>query len=161
MIEIIEFLTGLIEKERKRVWSWVGSLPEEQLVAVFQDGVKKAYQLKSEHPEVQGRIIKYSAFILAARSAGWDSLKGKGYRIAEKKQFTDFSEIRKAKAASIIRKGRNPILRKKLLAYWGEVRQLKLEGIGFRPISDYLLKNRKIKASASYLAKLWQEVELT
>lgn len=158
MIDQIELLTGLIEKERKRVWLWVISLPEEKFISVFQDGVKKSYQLKNDHPEIPGRIIKYSAFIMAARSAGWDTLNGKGYRIAETKQFNDFSEIRKAKAASIIRKGRSPVLRKKLLAYWGEVKELKKEGIGFRPISDYLAKNRKIKASPSYLAKLWQEV---
>jgi hypothetical protein len=160
MIDQIELLTGLIEKERKRVCKWVVSLPEEKLISVFQDAVRKAYQLKNEHPEIQGRVIKYCAFILAARSVGWDTLNGKGFRTAEIKQFTDFSEIRKAKAASIIRKGRNPVLRKKLLAYWGEVRELKKEGLGFRPISVYLLKNRKIKASPSYLAKLWQEVEL-
>jgi len=31
--------------------------------------------------------------------------------------------------------------------------------MGFRPIAAYLLKSRKIKVSASYLMKLWHEVE--
>lgn len=161
MIDQIEFLTGLIEKERKRVLSWAISLPEEKLINVFQDAVRKAYQIKNEHPEIPGRVVKFCAFILAARDAGWDSLQGKGYRVADKKQFSDFTEIRKAKAAAVIRQGRTPVLRKKILAYWGEIRELKQSGIGFRPISAYLQKNRKIKASPSYLSKLWAEVEAT
>jgi hypothetical protein len=159
MNDEIEILTGLTEKERKRVLTWAISLPEEKLISVFQDAVRKSFQIKNEHPEILGRVSKYCAFILASRSAGWDSLNGKGYRIAGIKQFTDFSEIRKAKAATLIRKGRNPILRKKILAYWAEVKELKREGIGFRPISNYLQKNRKVKASPSYLAKLWNDVE--
>jgi hypothetical protein len=155
----IELLTGLIERERKRVFTWAAALPEEQLIKIFQDGVKRAYQIKNEHPEIPGKVTKYSAFILSARNAGWDTLQGKAYRVADKKQFSDFTELRKAKAAAVIRQGRSPILRKKILAYWGEVKEFKKEGLGFRPISVYLLKNRKIKASPSYLAKLWKEVE--
>jgi hypothetical protein len=104
-------------------------------------------------------VSKYCAFVVAGRNAGWDTLQGKGYRVADQKQFSDFTEIRKAKAAAVIRKGRTPVLRKKILAYWGEVKELKKEGIGFRPISEYLLKNRKIKTSPTYLALLWKDVE--
>ena len=106
-----------------------------------------------------GRIVKFSAFIMACRKAGWDTLKGKGYRVAEKEQYDDFSHLRKAKAAELIRQGRTPVLRRKILAYWGEVKELKAEGMGFRPIADYLARTRKVKTSASYLAKLWKEVE--
>lgn len=159
MNDEIEFLTGLIQRERKRVCTWAASLPEEQLIGIFQDGVRRAFQIKFQHPEIPGRVTKYCAFIQAARNAGWDTLQGKGYRVAHEKQFSDFIVIRKAKAAAVIRKGRTPVLRKKILAHWGEVKELKQEGFGFRPISEYLLKNRKIKASPTYLAKLWKEVE--
>jgi len=43
--------------------------------------------------------------------------------------------------------------------YWGEVKELKAKGMGFRPIADYLTKTRKVKTSASCLVKLWKEVE--
>jgi intein-encoded DNA endonuclease-like protein len=39
------------------------------------------------------------------------------------------------------------------------VKELKAEGMGFRPIADYLTKTRKVKTSASYLVKLWKEME--
>ena len=97
--------------------------------------------------------------VLAARNAGWDSVAGKGYRVAEKKQYDDFSNLRKARAAALIKKGRIPVLRRKILAYWGEIKELKAEGMGFRPIADYLSRSRKIKTSATYLARLWKEVE--
>jgi intein-encoded DNA endonuclease-like protein len=45
------------------------------------------------------------------------------------------------------------------LAYWGEVKELKTDGMGFRPIADYLTSKRKLKVSATYLSKLWKEVE--
>ncbi|MEI7638588.1 MAG: hypothetical protein WCJ37_14865, partial [Syntrophus sp. (in: bacteria)] len=135
------------------------SLPEEKIIEIFQDGVKIAYQIKNEHPDIHGRTRKYCAFILAGRQAGWDTIKGKGYRVAGEKQYDDFSSLRKAKAAVLITKGRTPILRRKILAYWGEIKELKAEGKGFRPIAEYLSRERKVKTSASYLAKLWQEVE--
>jgi hypothetical protein len=152
-------ITGLTEKERKRLLSWVASLPEERIIEIFQDGVKKSYQLKEERPDLPGRINKYCAFIVAARKAGWDTLKGKGYRVADQEQYNDFSHLRKAKAAELIQRGRTPVLRKKILAYWGEVKELKAEGMGFRQIADYLAKTRKVKTSASYLVKLWKEIE--
>jgi hypothetical protein len=159
MTEQLNLITGLTEHERKKLFSWVASLPEENIIEIFQDGVKKSFQLKGEHPDLSGRVSKYCAFVMAARRGGWDTLKGKGYRIAEKEQYDDFSHLRKASAAGLIQKGRTPVLRRKILAYWGEVKELKSEGMGFRPIADYLSKTRKVKTSASYLVKLWKEVE--
>lgn len=159
MYEQLNLITGLTEKERKRLLSWIASLPEEKIIEIFQDGVKIAYQIKNEHSEIPGRTNKYCAFILAGRQAGWDTIKGKGYRTAEKKQYDDFSNLRKAKAVALITRGRKPTLRRKILAYWGEIKELKTEGVGFRPIVEYLSTKRKVKTSASYLAKLWQEVE--
>lgn len=62
----IELLTGLGERERKRVFTWAASMPEEHLIKIFQEGVRKAYQIKDEHPEIPGRVTKFCAFILAA-----------------------------------------------------------------------------------------------
>ncbi|MSM38698.1 MAG: hypothetical protein GJT30_03625 [Geobacter sp.] len=159
MDDLLNQITGLTNRDRKQVLSWVASLPEEKIIEIFQDGVKKAYQIKEERPDLPGRIGKYCAFIVAARKSGWDTLKGKGYRVAENEQYDDFSHLRKAKAAALIQRGRTPVLRRKILAYWGEVKELKAEGMGFRPIADYLTKTRKVKTSASYLVKLWKEME--
>ena len=159
MDDLLNQITGLTGRERKQVISWVASLPEERIIEIFQEGVKKAYQIKEERPDLPGRIGKYCAFVVAARKAGWDTLKGKGYRVAEKEQYDDFSHLRKARAAALIQRGRTPVLRKKILAYWGEIKELKAEGMGFRPIADYLVKTRKVKTSASYLLKLWTEIE--
>lgn len=159
MDDLLNQVTGLIDRERKQVLAWVASLPEERIIEIFQDGVKRAYQIKAERPDLPGRIGKYCAFIIAARRGGWDTLKGKGYRVAEREQYEDFSHLRKAKAAELLRRGRAPVLRKKILAYWGEVKELKADGMGFRPIADYLARTRKVKTSASYLVKLYHEVE--
>ncbi|HPX60415.1 MAG TPA: hypothetical protein PLN25_01420 [Deltaproteobacteria bacterium] len=159
MTEQLNLITGLTESERKRLFSWVASLPEEMIIEIFQEGVKKSFQLKEERPDLHGRINKYCAFVMAARKAGWDTVKGKGYRVAEKEQYDDFSHLRKASAAGLIQRGRIPVLRQKILAYWGEVKELKADGMGFRPIADYLNRKRKLKVSATYLSKLWKEVE--
>ena len=159
MDDMLNQITGLTDRERKKVLFWVASLPEEKIIEIFQDGVKKSYQIKEERPDLTGKLGKYCAFIMAARKAGWDTLKGKGYRVAEQEQYDDFSHLRKAKAASLIQRGRTPVLRRKILAHWGEVKELKAEGMGFRPIAEYLSKARKVKTSASYLLKLWKEIE--
>ncbi len=159
MEDLLNSITGLTARERKRLLSWVSSLPEEKIIGVFQEGVKKAFQLKKERPDLPGRVNKYCAFVVAARRAGWDTIKGKGYRVAQKEQYEDFTHLRRAKAAELLQRGRTPVLRRKILAYWGEIKELKLEGIGFRPIAEYLRKTRKLKVSPSYLVKLWHEVE--
>ena len=159
MTEQLNLITGLSESERKKLFSWVASLPEGLIIEIFQEGVKKSFQLKEERPDLHGRVNQYCAFVLAARKGGWDTIKGKGYRVAEKEQYDDFSHLRKASAAGLIQKGRTSVLRRKIMAYWGEVKELKAEGVGFRPIADYLDSKRKLKVSATYLSKLWKEVE--
>jgi len=155
----LELVTGLIERERKKVLTWITSLPETNVIDIIQDSVKKAYQIKNERPEMPGKLVKYCAIIVAARNAGWDTVQGKGYRVAEEKQFDDFVHLRKTAMAKIIRTGRPSILRKKVMAHWGEVKGFKKEGIGFRPIAEYLMKKRRVKVSVTYLSMLWKEVE--
>lgn len=157
--EQIDLITLITKSQRKKLLSWMAALPEEQIIEIFQDGVKKSFQLKEQHPDLPGRVNKYCAFLLVARNAGWDTVSGKGYRVAGTKQYDDFSNLRKARAATLIKKGRTPVLRKKILAHWGEIVELKIEGMGFRPIVSYLAKTRKIKVSPTYLARLWKEVK--
>ncbi len=159
MTEQLNLITGLTESERKKLFSWVASLPEDKIIEIFQDGVKRSFQLKGERPDLPGRISKYCAFVMAVRKGGWDTINGKGYRVADQQQYNDFSHLRKSSAATLISKGRIPVLRRKVLAYWGEVKELKTDGMGFRPIAGYLNSKRKLKVSATYLAKLWKEVE--
>lgn len=159
MDDLLNQITGLTASQRKKLHSWVASLPEEMILKIFQNGVKISFQLKDELPNIAGKISKYCAFILSARKAGWDSLKGKGYRVAGEKQFEDFSYLRKSKAADLNRKGRKPNLKKKILAYWGEIVELKKDGKSYRDIVDYLKINRKIKTSPSYLLQLWKETQ--
>lgn len=159
MTEQLNLITGLTESERKKIFSWVASLPEEMIIEIFQEGVKRSFQLKEERPDLHGRINKYCAFIIAARKGGWDTIKGKGFRVADQEQYNDFTHLRRATAATLITRGRKPLLRRKILAYWGEVKELKADGMGFRTIADYLNRKRKLKVSATYLSKLWKEVE--
>lgn len=159
MTEQLNLITGLTEHERKKLFAWVASLPEEKIIEIFQEGVKKSFQLKEERPDLHGRINKYCAFVMTARKAGWDTLKGKGYRVADKEQYDDFSHLRKASAAGLIQKGRKPVLRRQILAYWGEIKELQADGMGFRVIAGYLQSKRKLKVSATYLSKIWKEVE--
>ena len=39
------------------------------------------------------------------------------------------------------------------------INRLKSDGMGFRVIAGYLQSKRKLKVSATYLSKLWKEVE--
>jgi hypothetical protein len=159
MDDLLTQITGLSDRERKKVLTWMASLPEETVIGIFQDGVKKSFQLKEANPDLPGRVVKYCAIILAARVSGWDTLKGKGYRVAGQEQYDDFSHLRKSRAAELVHRGRTPILRRKILAHWGEIRELKADGMGFRPIADFLARTRKVKTSALYLVRLWKEVE--
>ena len=155
----LNLVTGLTAGERKRLFSWIASLPEEKRIDVFQGGVKKSSQLHKERPDLPGRINKYCALILTARRSGWDTVAGKGFRVAKQEQFEDFTHLRRANVAQLLQKGRTPTLKRKVLALWGVVKDLKANEVAFRPMSEYLLKNHKLKVSASYLSTLWKEME--
>jgi hypothetical protein len=159
MEDVFNPVTGLTLTERNRLFSWIASLPEGQRVSIFQTGFKKTFQLQKERPDLPRRFNRYCAFVLAARRSGWDTIKGKGYRVARQEQYDDFTHMRQAKVAGLLKRGRTPKLKHKVLAYWGEIRELKIAGTGFRPIAKYLLKARKLKVSPSYLMKIWHEVE--
>jgi len=152
-------VTGLLTCERKRLFSWIASLTEEKRIEIIQDGVKKSFQLHTERPDLTGRINKYCALVLAARRSGWDTIAGKGFRVAEQEQYDDFTHLRQAKVAQFLQKGRTPTIKRNVLALWGVIKNLKRNGLAFRPMSEYLLKNHKLKVSASYLATLWKEME--
>ena len=152
-------LTGLKSHERKNVFTWLGSLPETEVIDIVQRGVKESFAMQKSRPDLPGKVIKYCSLIVAARHLGWNTYRGKGYRVATPKQYADFSKARKAKAAELITRGRKPILRKKVLAYWGEIRELREGNHSFREISSYLGRKRKLKVSSSYLSRMWKEVE--
>lgn len=88
MTEQLNLITGLTEHERNKLFSWVASLPEEKIIEIFQDGVKKSFQLKGERPDIPGRINKYCAFVITARKAGWDTIKGKRCQVDPKREDT-------------------------------------------------------------------------
>ena len=159
MDNTVTIITGLTDSERKKALSWWTSLTELQRIGILQDAVKQYYLLKASRPELEGRISRYCGLLLAIRCGGWDTVKGKGFRVASEEQFTDFTNLRQAKAATLIKRGRTPVLKKKILAYWGEIVEMKAQGLGFRPITEYLLKVRKIKTSSVYLGRLWLEVQ--
>jgi hypothetical protein len=159
MEDTLNLLTGLTVGDRKRLFSWLATLPEEKRIEIFQDGVKKSFQLHDERPDLPGRINKYCAFVLAARRSGWDTLSGKGFRVAQQEQYDDFANLRQAKVAKLLQKGRTPIVKRKTIAYWGIIKELRIGGMAFRSISRYLLERHKLKVSSSYLATLWKELE--
>ena len=159
MIEHTNILTGMTDKERKSCFVWVASIPEDIAMRIFQSSVKIFFALKDEHKDLGGSLLKYCAFFLACKKNGWDTVKKKGYRIAEEEQFNDFSNLRRSKAADYIQRGRSPVIRKKVLAYWGEIKELKTKGNGFRTIAKYMSTTRNITISATYIRDLWNEVE--
>jgi len=159
MDDTITMITGLTATERGKALSWWTGLPEEQRVDILQAAVKQHYQLKESHHELEGRLSRYCGLLLSIRHGGWDTVKGKGYRVAGAEQYRDFSHLREAKAASLIQRGRKPLTRKKILAHWGEIAEMRSHGHGFRLIAEYLQRVRKIKTSAVYLSRLWRETK--
>ena len=133
-------------------------MPEDTYISIHQKAEKKYYQLKDGNPEVTGRLLRYAALILAAREAGWNTSVGKGYRVADQKQYEDWENIRKIRAVNLARDNIGP-KKRAVIAYWGEIKELKEDALGFRRIAKYLGKYRKLKVSPSYLQQLWTEIE--
>lgn len=157
--DLIFKLTGYLSpSERSKIRHWIAAMPEDAYISIHQKAEKKYYQLKDGNPEVAGRLLRYAALILAAREAGWNTSRGKGYRVAGQKQYEDWKDIRKIRAANLAKDNVGP-KKRAVIAYWGEIKELKEDALGFRRIARYLGKYRKLKVSPSYLQQLWAEIE--
>ncbi len=159
MKDIVERITGgLTTKDRAKILRWISSLPEDEFIAILQDSFNKYHSLKTAYSHVPRRYLQYCGLILAGREQGWDTINGKGYRVAGADQFDDWSHIREMRIANLSRDRSSPTKRK-VLSHWGEVVELKNGNIGFRRIAKYLRKYKKINVSASYLHLMWNDIE--
>lgn len=96
--------------------------------------------------------------IAAGRSAGWDTLKGRGSRVAGEEQFDAFDRDLSLRAGEVVRrKRRKGNVRANALAYWGVVVMLRREGASFQTIAEQLWKRHRVKVSGIYLPLIWQE----
>jgi len=159
--DILQLLTGgLTPKERSNARHWIASLPEEDYIDVHHAATKKYYQLRDGHPAIPGRTLHYCGLILAAREYGWNTLKGKGYRVAGDEQYHDWNKARRMRIQSLGFK-HDAKLKRQVLGYFGEIKELKNDGAGFRKIALYLKRYRKLNVSSSYVHKIWKEMEET
>ena len=161
MEDKIALWTSLGHKERNRGVRWFASRPVTEQASIILDGVSLLPNLQRAHPETAADAhLRYAAFVLAIRRAGFDLVRKRGYRVLGHNNYEQFEAIRQGTLASLKRKKKAP-LRQEVLAFWGEVRSLKLQKNGFRRISKYLLRAHKLKVSATYLTWLWKEFEGT
>lgn len=154
--EIFKHTGYLSVSERKKILKWLTSLPENRLIEIINNSAAIYMDLRKKR-KISGKLLMYVALILSARTAGWNTVAGKNYRVAGAKQYKDWNTLRSIKAKNL--KSRQSSKKSKVLAYWGEIKELKNLGLGFRKIAKYLLKYRKLKTSPSYLHKLWNEIE--
>lgn len=155
----IALWTSLGHKERVRSIGWFASRPMPEQVRIIADSESLLPRLRQMYQHAaDDEHVRYAAFILAIRGAGFDLTRKRGYRVHGHKNFAQFEALRQGTLASL-KRGKKAPLRQEVLALWGEVSSLRMQGNGFRLISRYLLRAHKLKVSASYLVKLWKELE--
>jgi hypothetical protein len=109
MNEVIEGITGgLTIKERGQVLRWLSSLPEDEFITIFQKSFNKYHSLKSSHDHLPRKILQYCGLIVAGREHGWDTIKGKGYRVAGQDQYDDWSRTRELRIANLAKDRSSP-----------------------------------------------------
>ena len=156
----IALWTSLTPQEMARGVRWFASRPAAEQVSIMMDGEQKILpRLQKANPEIApDSTLRYAAFVIAIRQAGFDLIRKRGYRVHGHKDFEKFEALRQGTLQSLKNRKRAP-LRQVLLAHWGDVRTLKRGGTGFLLISRYLVRAHSIKASPSYIARLWREIE--
>lgn len=158
MSDILLKITGLFPNQRKNNIRWLASLPEKNIAEILLKSIDKYNTLKKTYKDYPQHLRLLSAIILSTREQGWDTITGKGYRIAGKEQYHDWSNMRQNKIINLARDRPSP-KKRQLLAHWGEVVELRKGQIGFRRISRYLKIYKKINVSPSYIHMLWGQIE--
>ena len=146
-------------KERARALRWLAGLAESDRERILAEAFAACAMLSP--PGKAGLAVlptPYVALLGAIRRFGFDTIRRRGFRAAGPEQFDDFQRVRESCARNL-REERPSPLRYKLLSRWGLVRELHGQGLGFRLIARYFSKQLRISVSASYLRKLWGELE--
>jgi hypothetical protein len=137
-------------KERARALRWLAGLAESDRERILADAFAACATATPPTP--------YVALLGAIRRFGFDTIRRRGYRAAGPEQFADFQRARESRAKNL-REERPSPLRDKVLHRWALVHELHGQGLGFRLIARYFSKQLRISVSASYLRKLWGELE--
>ena len=156
----ITLWTSITPLERARAVRWFASRPSSEQIAISADGDQGVLlNLQRANPEhAQDGALRYAAFVLAIRRGGYDLTRKRGGRAMGSKDFEKLESMRQGVMESLRSRKKSP-LRHALLSLWGEIKSLKQNGSGFLLISRYLVRMHTIKASPSYLARLWREME--
>jgi hypothetical protein len=137
-------------KERARALRWLAGLAESDRERILAEVVSACATASSSIP--------YVALLGAIRRFGFDTIRRRGFRAAGPEQFADFQRVRESRARNLQEERPSP-LRDKLLSRWALVQELHGNGLGFRLIARYFSKQLRISVSASYLRKMWRELE--
>ncbi|MGE4263338.1 MAG: hypothetical protein AB7E46_02555 [Desulfovibrio sp.] len=137
-------------KERARALRWLAGLAEADRERILADAFAACASASPPTP--------YVALLGAIRDFGFDTIRRRGFRAVGQEQFEDFQRVRESRARNL-REERPSPLRDKVLSRWALVRELHGQGLGFRLIARYFSKQLRISVSASYLRKLWGELE--
>ncbi len=139
------------DNERARALRWLAGLAESDRERILADAFAACAAAPSLTPHV--------ALLDAIRRFGFDTIRRRGFRAAGPEQFEDFQRVRESRARNLRNERPSP-LRDTMLHRWALVRELHGQGLGFRLIARYFSKQLRISVSASYLRKLWRELEL-
>jgi len=137
-------------KERARALHWLAGLAENDRERILAEAFAVCASAITPTP--------YVALLGVIRRFGFDAIRRRGFRTAGPEQFANFQRVRESRARNL-REERPSPLRDKLLSRWALVRELHGQGLGFRLIARYFSKQLRISASASYLRKVWRELE--
>ena len=156
----ITLCTSTTPLERARAVRWFSARPASEQMSIIAEGAQDILaNLQKANPEqAQDCVLRYAAFVLAIRRNGYDLTRNRGGKTMADKDFETLTAMRRGVMESLRSRKKSP-LRHTLLSLWGEVKTLKQDGSGFLLISRYLARMHNIKASPSYLARLWREME--
>lgn len=144
--ESVSRVTGLREREYRQLLRWWQRLPLADQIAIFGQGVRQSFQVAAEHPGIPGRVGKFCGLIIAVQAARRKIRAGGGQEPA---RVVPVPAAGKPKAI--------PPLRRKVLAYLGEIQELRAKGQTFREIARHLRTKRRLKVTHSYLYRIFKE----
>ena len=151
MPKLVTHPSGLhTPKERARALRWLAGLAESERERILADAFAACASATPPTP--------YVALLGAIRRFGFDTVRRRGFRTAGPEQFEDFQRVRESRVQNLRNERPSP-LRDKVLSRWALVRELHGQGLGFRLIARYFSKQLRISVSASYLRKMWQELD--
>lgn len=152
----VDQITRTDETQRKRLMKYASKLPDSSRRKAMASAVDFSYRVKTEHPGVGKTTLIYCGFIVALKDYHYSEHTAP-HRKGSARYVGLAEEVFEERIMAIPKNRKNSQIKNKVKAHLGKIHTARKKGVSFSDISTFLNVKYKIKVSAEYIRRIYNE----